>query len=171
MSNEKQFESEIESGINGIEDTSYEINSFDELDIDLSKSIMFFTFNDINKVNPILRDRMIIINVDKYSREDKLKLTKHSLLEVIYKSYNFKKDDIIINDEMIYYIIDNTKEEDGVRNLQRNINNIFSYINMNKYLIIDGKTINFPFKIEKSYIDKYLIMKRDIDKNNLSMYL
>ena len=34
MSNEKQFESESGSEINGIDDTSYEINSFDELDID-----------------------------------------------------------------------------------------------------------------------------------------
>jgi ATP-dependent Lon protease len=94
-------------------------------------------------------------------------------LEVIYNSYNFKKEDVEISDEMIYHIIDNTKEEDGVRNLQRNINNIYSYINMNRYLSIDGKTIQFPFKIEKDYIDKYLIMKRDtdIDKNILSMYL
>lgn len=144
---------------------------FDELDIDLSKSIIFFTFNDIKKVNPILRDRMIVINIDKYSREDKLKLTKHSLLENIYKSFNFKQNDVELTDEMIYYIIDNTTEEDGVRNLQRNINNIYSYINMNKYIFIDGKTIKFPFKIEKEYIDKYLIMKRDKDKNILSMYL
>jgi ATP-dependent Lon protease len=144
---------------------------FDELDIDLSKSIIFFTFNDIKKVNPILRDRMIVINIDKYSREDKLKLTKHSLLENIYKSFNFKQNDVELTDEMIYYIIDNTTEEDGVRNLQRNINNIYSYINMNKYIVIDGKTIKFPFKIEKEYIDKYLIMKRDKDKNILSMYL
>lgn len=144
---------------------------FDELDIDLSKSIIFFTFNDIKKVNPILRDRMIVINIDKYSREDKLKLTKHSLLENIYKSFNFKDNDVELTDEMIYYIIDNTTQEDGVRNLQRNINNIYSYINMNKYIFIDGKTIKFPFKIEKEYIDKYLIMKQDKDKNILSMYL
>ena len=114
---------------------------------------------------------MIVINVDKYSREDKLKLIKHSLLETIYKSYNFNENDVEINDELMYYIIDNTTEEDGVRNLQRNINNIYSYINMNRYLIINGKTIKFPFKLDKEYIDKYMIMKRDIDKNILSMYL
>jgi ATP-dependent Lon protease len=155
----------------GTQNDKFTDKYFDELDIDLSKSIIFFTFNDINKVNPILRDRMIVIKIDKYSREDKLNLTKHSLLENIYKSFNFKENDIELSDEMIYYIIDNTTEEDGVRNLQRNINNIYSYINMNKYLIIDGKTIKFPFKIEKEYIDKYLIMKRDKDKNILSMYL
>jgi ATP-dependent Lon protease len=145
---------------------------FEEIDLDLSKSIMFFTFNNINNINPILRDRMIIININKYTREDKLNLVKHSILKDIYKSYNFKDNDVILNDNMIYYIIDNTIEEDGVRNLQRNINNIYSYINMNKYMTIDDKIIKFPFEVNKSFIDKYLIMKKN---NNIdiihSMYL
>lgn len=155
----------------GTQNEKFSDKYFEELELDLSKSIIFFTFNDINRVNPILRDRMIVINIDKYSREDKLNLTRHSLLEVIYKSYNFKETDVEVTDEIIYYIIDNTTEEDGVRNLQRNINNIYSYINMNRYILMDGKTIKFPFKIEKEFVDKYLIMKRDINKNNLSMYL
>jgi ATP-dependent Lon protease len=142
----------------------------EEIDLDLSKSIIFFTFNDIERINPILRDRMIIINVDKYTREDKLKLVKHSLLETIYKSYNFNEKDIIISDEIIYYIIDNTLPEDGVRNLQRNINNIYSYINMNRFMTIDDKIIKFPFKLDKNYIDKYLIFKKK-NETNLSMYL
>jgi ATP-dependent Lon protease len=155
----------------GTQNEKFSDKYLEELELDLSKSIIFFTFNDIHKVNPILRDRMIVINIDKYSREDKMKLTRHSLLEVIYKSYNFKETDVEMTDEMIYYIIDKTTEEDGVRNLQRNINNIYSYINMNRYMLMDGKTIKFPYKIEKEFVDKYLIMKRDNDKNNLSMYL
>ena len=155
----------------GTQNEKFSDKYLEELELDLSKSIIFFTFNDINRVNPILRDRMIVINIDKYSREDKLKLTRHSLLEVIYKSYNFKEKDVEMTDEMIYYIIDKTTEEDGVRNLQRNINNIYSYINMNRYILMDGKTISFPYKIEKEFVDKYLIMKRDNNKNNLSMYL
>lgn len=143
----------------------------EEIELDMSKSIIFFTFNDINRVSPILRDRMIVISIDKYSREDKLKLTKHSLLETIYKSYNFGEKDVIISDELITYIIDKTTEEDGVRNLQRNINNIYSYINMNRYIPIEGKLIKFPFELTKPFIDKYLIIKREKEGNNLSMYL
>jgi len=148
---------------------------FEEIELDISKSLIFFTFNNISEISPILLDRMIIINVDKYSREDKLKLTKHSLLEVIYKSYNFTNTDIILSDELIYYIIDNTVEEDGVRNLQRNINNIYSYINMNKYIPddINKEIIKFPYIITKEYIDKHLVLKNK-NKNNekyLSMYL
>ena len=155
----------------GTQNEKFSDKYLEEIELDISKSIIFFTFNDINKVNPILRDRMIVINIDKYSREDKLKLTRHSLLEVIYRSYNFNEDDVKISDDVIYHIIDNTTEEDGVRNLQRNINNIYSYINMNRYLMIDGKTIKFPFEVKKEFVDKYLIMKRENNKNNLSMYL
>ena len=143
----------------------------EEIDLDLSKSLIFFTFNNIEKVNPILRDRMITISINNYSREDKLKLTKHSLLETIFKSYNFNEKDVILSDEMIYYIIDNTIDEDGVRNLQRNINNIYSYINMNRYLEIDNKIIKFPFKVNKEFIDKYLIFKKKESETKLSMYL
>jgi ATP-dependent Lon protease len=145
----------------------------EEIDLDLSKSIIFFTFNDINNVNPILRDRMITIKIDKYTREDKLKLVKHSLLRNIYTSYNFTENDVIITDDLIYYIIDNTVQEDGVRNLQRNINNIYSYINMNRYMPIepDGKTIiTFPYHLTKQNIDKYIIQKKE-NLNNLSIYL
>ena len=143
----------------------------EELELDLSKSLFFFTFNDINKVNPILRDRMIIINIDKYSRLDKLNLVKHSLLNDIYKSYGFKENDAIITDELIYYIIDKTTEEDGVRNLQRNINQIYSYINMNRFINFkNDKLIKLPFNLTKDYIDKYLIMKKE-PNNILSIYL
>jgi len=143
---------------------------FEGIDIDLSKSLIIFTFNNIDEINPILLDRIIIIDINKYSREDKFKLTKHSLLETIYKSYNLKKEDIKISDELIYYIIDNTKEEDGVRTLQRNINNIYSYINMNRYISENGILITFPYELTKEYIDKYLIFKK-IQQNNLSMYI
>ncbi len=143
----------------------------EEIELDLSKSIIFFTFNNIENINPILRDRMIIISVDKYDREQKLNLVKHSLLEVIYKSYNFTDKDVILSDEMIYHIIDMTVPEDGVRNLQRNINNIYSYINMNRYITMDDKIVNFPFTVTKEFIDKYLILKKKDDSPLLSMYL
>ena len=87
----------------------------EEIKIDLSKSLMFFTFNNIEKVNPILRDRMIIIKADKYSLKDKIELSRNFLIKEICKSYNISNDDIIIDDKDIEYIITKTTEEDGVR--------------------------------------------------------
>jgi ATP-dependent Lon protease len=150
---------------------SFSDKYLEEINLDLSKSLMFFTFNNIDNINPILRDRMIIIKVDKYSISDKIKLCKNFLIKEICISYNIKSDDIIIKDEDIEYVINRTTEEDGVRNLQRNINNIYSYINMNKYIKIDDKLIKFPFTITRKFIDKYIIMKREDNLINLSLYL
>jgi len=143
----------------------------EEIDLDISKSIIFFSFNNIDNISPILRDRMIIIKVDKYNREDKIKIVKNNLIKDIISSYNFTTNDVILTDEIIYYIIDNTTQEDGVRNLQRNLNNIYSYININRYIKIDDKIISFPFTITKEYVDKYLISKKESNLNYLSMYL
>ena len=67
MSNEKQFESESGSEINGIEDISYEINSFDELDIDsdILRGIYAYGFekpSPIQKkaIKPIIAGRDLI---------------------------------------------------------------------------------------------------------------
>lgn len=143
----------------------------EELNLDLSKSLMFFTFNNIDNISHILRDRMIIIKIDKYSINDKIQLSKQFLIKDICNSYNISPTNIIISDSDIEYIITKTTEEDGVRNLQRNINNIYSYINMNRFIKIDDKLIEFPFIINRNFIDKYIIMKRDNNLINLSIYL
>lgn len=154
------------------QNSSYTDKFFENIELDLSKSLMFFTFNHIEEINPILRDRMIIIKANSYSLNDKIKLSRDYLIKEIAKSYNFNDEDIIIDDKTIEYLINKTTNEDGVRNLQRNINNIYSYINLHKYIKINDELINFPFTITKDFIDKYIIMKRDNENHNyLSLYL
>jgi len=116
---------------------------------------------------------MIIIKANKYSLKDKIELSRNFLIKEICKSYNINNDDIIIDDKDIEYIITKTTEEDGVRNLQRNINNIYSHINMNRFIKTDdnNELITLPYKLTMKDIDKYIIMKRDENSNLLSIYL
>ena len=154
------------------QNSSYTDKFFENIELDLSKSLMFFTFNNIDEINPILRDRMIIIKANSYSLNDKIKLSRDYLIKEISKSYNFNDSDIKFDDKTIEYLINKTTNEDGVRNLQRNINNIYSYINLHKYIKINDEFISFPFTITNNFIDKYIIMKRDNENlNYLSLYL
>ena len=175
VSNNRQGE-EITNTLIHLTDTtqndSFTDKYLEEIKLDLSKSLMFFTFNDIEKINPILRDRMIIIKVDKYKLADKIELSKNYLIKDICKSYNISENDIIIDKKEIEYIVNKTTEEDGVRNLQRNINNIYSHINMHRFIKMpNDKIIEFPFTITREVIDKYIIMKRENNLHNLSLYL
>ena len=154
-----------------VQNSKYTDRYFEEIDLDLSRATIIFTYNDVNLINPILKDRMITINVPGYNSKEKLILAKDYLIPEILKQYNINKEDIIINDEVLKYIIDDIDKEEGVRNLKRAINNVLSHVNMMKYITIDNIKVEFPFNVSIEYYDKYC--KNNNIKNNTvnTMYL
>jgi len=134
--------------------------------------MIIFTYNDDTLINPILRDRMIVINVNGYNSEEKIVLARDYIIPEILKQYNLKKDDIIFTNELLKYIINDVEKEDGVRNLKRAINNTVSWINMMIYVSIDSIKISLPFNITNNFYDKYCKKKINIssDKYN-QLYL
>jgi ATP-dependent Lon protease len=146
---------------------------FEEIDMDISRSMIVFTFNDESLINPILKDRMIVINVKGYNNQEKLVLAKDYLIPEILFQYNLKKGDIIFSDEVLTHIIDNIESEEGVRNLKRAINNIISWINMMRYVLIDNVSINIPYEIDIKFYDKYCGVSNNCMRKDLlhSLYL
>ena len=128
---------------------------FEEIDLNISRSMIVFTFNDESLINPILKDRMIVINVKGYNNQEKIVLARDYIIPEILLQYNLKKGDIIFSDEILTHIISNIESEEGVRNLKRAINNMISWINMMLYVSIDNVLINIPFVIDVKFYDKY----------------
>ena len=128
---------------------------FEEIDIDISRSKIIFTYNDDSLINPILKDRMIVINVNGYDNEEKLILAADYIVPEILKQYNLNKGDIIFSTELLRHIINNIEKEDGVRNLKRAINNIVSWINMMRYVPIDLIKISIPYTVSILFYDTY----------------
>jgi ATP-dependent Lon protease len=128
---------------------------FEEIDLDISRSMIVFTFNDESLINPILKDRMIVINVKGYNNAEKIVLARDYIIPEILLQYNLKKGDIIFKDDLITHIISNIENEEGVRNLKRAINNIISWINMMRYVSIDDVMISLPYEIDSGFYDKY----------------
>jgi ATP-dependent Lon protease len=128
---------------------------FEEIDLDISRSMIVFTFNDEKLINPILKDRMIVINVKGYNNPEKIVLAKDYIIPEILSQYNLKKGDIIFSEDILNHIINTIECEEGVRNLKRAINNIISWINMMKYVSIDNILINIPYEVDMKFYDKY----------------
>ena len=139
---------------------------FEEIDLNISRSMIVFTFNDEKLINPILKDRMIVINVKGYNNQEKIVLARDYIIPEILLQYNLKKGDIIFSDDILTHIINNIESEEGVRNLKRAINNIISWINMMIYVSIDNVLINIPYAIDAKFYDKYCgnsnTMRKDI---------
>ena len=152
---------------------------FSNIDFNLSKAMFIFSYNDENKVNPILKDRMYRIKTDGYKNKQKCVIANDYLIPKIQKNVNFEKDQIIIPDETITYICDNlTDKEKGVRNLKRCLEIIYTKLNLYR-LMKEGSTlfdkqetlkVEFPFTVTKDIVDK-LIKKSDDNQAPFGMYL
>lgn len=153
-------------------------NYFPGVDIDLSKVLFVFSFNDESQINRILKDRMQVIRTKGYDVKDKIQIAQNYLLPEIYETYDYTKDDIVFTDESITYIIEKfTESEEGVRNLKRCLENIVSIINIynltdNEDMIMESKIKDFklPIQLNNEHIDS-LLKKNNTDVPPPTMYL
>ena len=143
---------------------------FAEINFDLSKCLFIFSYNDESKVNPILKDRMYRIQTKGYNQKQKTVIGNNYLLPKIREQVKFEDKDIIIPDDTIHYIIENhCNKEDGVRNLKRCLEIIYTKLNLYR-LMKPGSNlfeedmslvVEFPFTVTKDIVDK--LIKRNTE--------
>ncbi len=92
-----------------------------EIPYDLSNALFITTANTLSTVPRPLLDRMEIITLHSYSREEKLSIAKHHLIPKQLEKHGVPKSKLSLSDRVIYEIIDGYTKEAGVRNLEREI--------------------------------------------------
>ncbi len=95
-----------------------------EIPYDLSNALFITTANTLSTVPRPLLDRMEIITLHSYSREEKLSIAKHHLIPKQMKRHGVPKSKAPMSDKVIYAVIDGYTKEAGVRNLEREIASI-----------------------------------------------
>lgn len=140
-------------------------NYFSGIDIDLSKALFIFSFNDEHKIDRILKDRMHVIRTKGFKTDDKLNIVNDYLLPELLETYNYN-DNIIFHDDIIKNIIENfTDNEQGVRNLKRCLETIISKVNMYELLYDsenDKSSIDLDYTI-KDFSIPYNVKLDDLD--------
>ena len=160
------------------QNSEYHDKYFSDISFDLSKCLFIFSYNDESKVNPILRDRMYRIQTKGYETKEKLIIARQHLLPKIREQVNFTEEEVILPDETIQYIISSeglTQKEDGVRNLKRCLEIIYTKINLFRLIKDDDNIfkedikidIQFPFTVQKEHVD---ILIKQNDKSNPSLF-
>jgi ATP-dependent Lon protease len=155
---------------------------FTEVEFDLSKCLFIFSYNDESKVSPILRDRMYRIQTKGYDNKEKVVIAKKHLLPKIREQVNFTEEDIIIPDETIRYLAsskEHTKGEDGVRNLKRCLEIIYTKLNLFRLIKPDEKIfdneldidVTFPFTVTPENVDKFIKKEDEVSQSVLAMYV
>src|SRR5947209_5790961 len=95
-----------------------------DVQFDLSKVLFICTANMLAPIPEPLRDRMEIIELQGYTEEEKLHISKRYLVPRQIEENGITKDNIEFPDDTIRFIIRHYTREAGVRNLERNIGTI-----------------------------------------------
>ena len=92
---------------------------FIEMPVDLSRCLFICTANTLENVPRPLIDRMDVIELDTYTRNEKFTIAKKHLIPKQRKRHGLKASQFSIRDDALYELIDSYTREAGVRNLER----------------------------------------------------
>ena len=92
-----------------------------EIPFDLSRTLFLTTANDLYSIPGPLRDRMEIIELSSYTREEKFQIGKKYLVPKQLEKNGITPKQLRITDSALYELIDSYTREAGVRTLEREI--------------------------------------------------
>ena len=132
--------------------------------LDLSKVMFVFSGNDVNKIDRVLMDRMMHIQLQGYSQKDKLAIAENFLVPTALKEVGLTEKVAISKEVLEHMLKEYANEETGVRELKRCVEQIAQKINMLR--IFNAKELPFhianfqlPFVVKKEHIDLFLKKK------------
>ena len=162
-----------------VQNHSFQDKYFAGIEIDLSKVVFIFSFNDESLIDPVLKDRIHIIHIKDPNMQEKMVIGKQYLLKEIACNVGLKLEDMIISDETVRYIIMHWCNKDkGVRGLKKCLESLLLKINTARYLPQKlqkykcFQTFTTPFELTIQVVDELLKdMKPEEDKYLMTMYM
>ena len=145
------------------QNTAFHDNYLD-IDYDLSNVLFITTANNIDGIQPALKDRMEMINVSGYLAEEKLEIAKGYLVPKQLEEHGLDKSQLKFDKEALVKIIDEYTRESGVRSLEKRIAKV-ARVTAKKI----GLEEKYPKTIKASHLKEYLGLptnSHDIQKGN-----
>ncbi|KAI4453240.1 atp dependent lon protease family member [Holotrichia oblita] len=104
-----------------MEQNSSFVDHYFEIPVDLSKVLFITTANTTDTIPDPLLDRMEVIELGSYTREEKFHIAKEHLIPKQLEKHGEKASILKITDSAIYSVIDSYTREAGVRRLEQKI--------------------------------------------------
>ena len=145
------------------QNTAFHDNYLD-IDYDLSEVLFITTANNIENIQPALKDRMEMINVSGYLAEEKLEIAKNYLVPKQLTEHGLEKSQLKFSKEALASIIDEYTRESGVRGLERQIAKAARVTA--KKIALDEK---YPKTLKPAHLREYLGLPtntHDMQKGN-----
>jgi ATP-dependent Lon protease len=96
-------------------------DNYVEIEYDLSKVLFIATANSLSSIQPALRDRMEIIEINGYTVEEKIQIAVKHLIPKQLEAHGLKKGEVVLSEKILEKIIEDYTAESGVRTLEKQI--------------------------------------------------
>ncbi len=123
-----------------------------DLPFDLSKVMFITTANDPSMIPAPLKDRMEVIEIGSYTREEKFYIAKKHLVPKQLKNNGLTAKNLKFSNSALYALIDGYTREAGVRNLERKISSVMRKVAKK---VASGEAEEI-LKIDDKNIEEYL---------------
>ena len=143
--------------------------------LDLSQAMFVFSANDITKIDKVLLDRFLVVQLQGYGPKEKMEIAEKFLLPGALKEVNLAER-VGIPKEVVTHILENyASEEKGVRELKRCMEQVAQKLNMLRLfnspdLPFHIKDFSLPFILKKDHVDKFLKARKTEDTSFMKMY-
>ena len=151
------------------EQNSHFVDHYIDMPVDLSEILFIATANDLSEVSRPLLDRMEIIEVSSYTKNEKLHIAKEHLVAKQLKKNGLTKKSVRFTDKALAKIIAGYTMEAGVRELERMIaavlrkvvrkNYTVGGVNIEKQIVITDKNLS-------EYLGKVKFIKEKASRKN-----
>ena len=145
------------------QNTAFHDNYLD-IDYDLSNVLFITTANNIDTIQPALKDRMEMINVSGYLAEEKIEIAKNYLVPKQVKEHGLEKGQLKFDKGALTKIIYEYTRESGVRGLEKQIAKV-ARVTAKKIALEE----EYPKTVKKEHLREYLGLptnSHDMQKGN-----
>lgn len=130
------------------------------VEFDFSKALIIFSYNNRDKIDDILMDRIYEVEFKQYKKSDKVHIAGKYILPRILKSAGFTVDTLLFDDDILGYIVEGYTIEAGVRDLKDKLTEIVREFNLRK--IYEDDQYKLPYSVNRELVDDILGRKNKI---------
>lgn len=146
--------------IDSTQNSGFQDKYFSGIDIDLSKALFIFSYNDPSQIDSILLDRIHRIRFDNLTLDDKVVIVRNYILPEINKKMGMDNC-VEMSDAIIEFIVENYTLESGVRKLKEVMFDLFGEINIT---MLRSGSANNDALVLPIVLTEELLIKRYLSK-------
>lgn len=141
------------------------VDHFVDMPYDLSRVVFLTTANNASTIPAPLLDRMEVIELTSYTRQEKFEIAKRHLVKKEIKNHGLCGKTLKIEDEALFDLIDFYTREAGVRKLERTIATL---CRKSAKLIASGekKSVKISSAVLSEMLGKHKYLPEEILKND-----